>query len=531
MSKETFDFVIPLYKVRWNTQAVIEGITHHYKPRTIHIIAPESEAQLLEQKAKEWQVTSLYTHKEEYFFQNNGLTKEAICSELDLGKSLYNPGWFYQQLLKLGADEGIDNLSEWFVAWDSDLLPVNTWQLISSHQETTQHKFALLQHNQYGNPHIVSKWAKWITSVLGVESLTDHEGTFIPHHMWFKQEHLKSFKNQLKSYFQSDENWLLLMMRSANQFETFSEYWSYISWVAAKAPADLAFYPYENYGATTERFFDDGTGLFSAALRSYQSRIFSTEINSYQSIVSNPAIFSPSYIDIESFIREKYEPDALPSSLSFESSPRHLKKDRKNTHIEEQRSQWNPRKFESDLCLNLGCGARHLDGYINVDKFGDPDIRLDLETFPWPWKNNSVAEIEMSHVLEHLGQQTEIYLKIIQEIYRICKPGAKVHIKVPHHRHDNLLHDPTHVRPITPYGLSMFSQKLNKERQEKGYPTTPLGIYLGVNFDLIEVRYIPSQLWYEHEKDRIDDTEYLLQQSSLYNNLVQELDMTLVAIK
>ncbi|NET14659.1 MAG: hypothetical protein F6K08_18405, partial [Okeania sp. SIO1H6] len=109
--------------------------------------------------------------------------------------------------------------------------------------------------------------------------------------------------------------------------------------------------------------------------------------------------------------------------------------------------------------------------------------------------------------------------------------GAKVHIKVPHHRHDNLLHDPTHVRPITPYGLSMFSQKLNKERQEKGYPTTPLGIYLGINFDLIEVRYIPSQLWYEHEKDRIDDTEYLLQQSSLYNNLVQELDMTLVAIK
>jgi hypothetical protein len=184
-----------------------------------------------------------------------------------------------------------------------------------------------------------------------------------------------------------------------------------------------------------------------------------------------------------------------------------------------------------DLRLNLGCGTRHLEGYINVDKFGSPEYQLDLETFPWPWEDNSVAEIEMSHVLEHLGQQTEVYLKIIQEIYRICKPGAKVHIKVPHHRHDNLLHDPTHVRPITVYGLSMFSQKFNQERQAKGYPTTPLGIYLGVDFELVETNYIPSEIWYKLETERANDTEYLLQQSALYNNLIQEVDMTLVAIK
>jgi len=103
----------------------------------------------------------------------------------------------------------------------------------------------------------------------------------------------------------------------------------------------------------------------------------------------------------------------------------------------------------SDLRLNLGCGAKHLEGYINVDKFGNPDIRLDLETFHWPWEDNSAIEIELSHVLEHLGQQTEVYLKIIQEIYRICKAGAKVHVRVPQHRHDDLLHDPTHMRAIT----------------------------------------------------------------------------------
>ena len=57
----------------------------------------------------------------------------------------------------------------------------------------------------------------------------------------------------------------------------------------------------------------------------------------------------------------------------------------------------------SELRLNLGCGAKHLEGYINVDKFGNPDVRLDLETFPWPWEDNSAIAIELRHVLEHLG--------------------------------------------------------------------------------------------------------------------------------
>lgn len=127
----------------------------------------------------------------------------------------------------------------------------------------------------------------------------------------------------------------------------------------------------------------------------------------------------------------------------------------------------------SDLRLNLGCGAKHIENYLNVDKYGDPDLKFDLETTPWSWSDDSVVKIEMCHVLEHLGEQTAIYLNIIQEIYRICQSQAEIHIVVPHHRHDNLLHDPTHVRPITPYGLSMFSQRLNREWQATGKPTTP----------------------------------------------------------
>ena len=336
MSQKIFDFVIPLFRIRWNTRAVLEGITTHYQPRAIHVIAPKAQAQTLKDIAQDWHTAPLYAHEEETFFNKCGLTKEDICAELDLGQSLYTPGWFYQQLLKLGAFEGIEDLSEWYVVWDSDLLPVETWPVLEEQGQIIQPHFALIQHNGWGNENIVSKWDKWISFVLGVKPLTDEEGTFVPHHMWFKQEHLKSFAHQVSRYYESTDHWLLLMMRSANEFGTFSEYWSYVSWVAAQASDDLAFYPYEQYGATSERFFDDGTGLFSAALRDHQgiSPDFSDN-------------FSPSYAQVDSFIRAEYGADTLPSSLSFESSPRHLKKDSENMHIEELRSRWNPRNTKA----------------------------------------------------------------------------------------------------------------------------------------------------------------------------------------
>ncbi|MEC4803564.1 MAG: DUF6492 family protein [Jaaginema sp. PMC 1079.18] len=331
-----FDFVIPLFQVRWNTRAVMEGLTTHYQPRTIHIITPAAQAQLLRSIPSEqnWQTAPLIIHEEETFFAPKGLTKDEICAEIDLSESLYTPGWFYQQLLKLGAFEGIENLSEWYMVWDSDLLPVATWPLLNSEGK---HSFALLQHNQWGNPQIVSTWANWIRQVLGVEPLTDAVGTFVPHHLWFKQEYLRSFTAKVQDYFQSEDSWLLLMMRSAMKFGTFSEYWSYTSWIAAQFPDDLAFYPYEQYGETTERFFDDGTGLFSDALQRYQAA---------KNFNPND-VLSPSYAEVEAFIRAEYGVDALPSSLAFESSPRHLKKNKENMHIEELRSRWNLRQTEA----------------------------------------------------------------------------------------------------------------------------------------------------------------------------------------
>lgn len=82
--------------------------------------------------------------------------------------------------------EAITSSSEWHVVWDSDLLTVDTWSLIDRATNSDIHSFALLQHRDWGNEQIAALWAKWITTVLGVEALENHVGTFVPHHMWFR---------------------------------------------------------------------------------------------------------------------------------------------------------------------------------------------------------------------------------------------------------------------------------------------------------------------------------------------------------
>ena len=123
------------------------------------------------------------------------------------------------------------------------------------------------------------------------------------------------------------------------------------------------------------------------------------------------------------------------------------------------------------------------------------------------------------------------YLKIIQELYRICKLEAKIHITVPHHRSDRFFHDPTHVRPITPVGLSMFSKKQNYEWQASGKAFTLLAFYLDVDFELSHVAYTPSEVWFERYPDSVSDENLLLKESEIYINLIRDVKMTLIAVK
>jgi hypothetical protein len=181
--------------------------------------------------------------------------------------------------------------------------------------------------------------------------------------------------------------------------------------------------------------------------------------------------------------------------------------------------------------LNLGCGENRIEGYVNVDKFGHPDVKRDLEHFPWPWQDNTVQEVRLCHVLEHLGQKSETFLAIMKELYRVCAPNAKINIAVPHPRHDFFLGDPTHVRPIIPETLSLFSKRLNREWAAAGDSNSQLGLYLDVDFELVSAQFVPDPAW-EHElKHGLGPDSPIFVAMKRHNNVIKEIKIQLRVIK
>lgn len=178
--------------------------------------------------------------------------------------------------------------------------------------------------------------------------------------------------------------------------------------------------------------------------------------------------------------------------------------------------------------LNLGAGGIKIDGFVSCDydPLAEPDYLFNLEKDPFPFEDNSVETIVAHHVFEHLG---EGYFHCLKEIYRVCKHGAVINIRVPHHRHDFFADDPTHRRPITVSGLRLFSKKYNKLCKEQQAASSRLGDYFNVDFEVVDFSYVPMDEYrVEFEGKPMEEvTRYL----SEHYNIIQEVQIKLIVIK
>ena len=137
----------------------------------------------------------------------------------------------------------------------------------------------------------------------------------------------------------------------------------------------------------------------------------------------------------------------------------------------------------------------------------------------------------MSHVLEHIGQDPDIFNEIIKEFYRICKNDAIINIAVPHPRHDAFISDPTHVRPITLHSLRLYDQKLNKTWEENKVANTPLGLIHNVNFQIISVQYIVDEKYKKLLDEKQIKENEIKEYAEKYNNVIIESNFKWKVIK
>jgi predicted SAM-dependent methyltransferase len=111
--------------------------------------------------------------------------------------------------------------------------------------------------------------------------------------------------------------------------------------------------------------------------------------------------------------------------------------------------------MQDNLKINLGGGEERIEGFLNIDIVELPtvDIVADI-TKGLPLPDNSVIEIRADYVLEHLPNTA----KIMEELYRVCKPGAKLKIKVPYFKSTAAFKDPTHVSFFTERTFEYFDR-------------------------------------------------------------------------
>ncbi|MDP4039340.1 MAG: methyltransferase domain-containing protein [Candidatus Pacearchaeota archaeon] len=104
--------------------------------------------------------------------------------------------------------------------------------------------------------------------------------------------------------------------------------------------------------------------------------------------------------------------------------------------------------------LNVGCAGDIKKGFVNLDfvKQEGVDVVHDLNKFPWPFKEDTFDEIYASHVLEHIND----LVKVMEEIHRISKKGAKIIIRGPHFSCGVSYRDPTHKRFFSYFTFEYF---------------------------------------------------------------------------
>lgn len=187
--------------------------------------------------------------------------------------------------------------------------------------------------------------------------------------------------------------------------------------------------------------------------------------------------------------------------------------------------------------LNVGCGGQNLPGYINLDirEYPHTHIFYDLERggkarmhfssningkefiddeIP-PWgkavPDDFFDRILISHVFEHVTN----VLGMMQELWRVAKPGCSCVIITPYGSSDSADEDPTHVRRIFKDSMSYFSQAWYG-RNDYGYRG---------DWDY------KKRLFMIKKEFRGLSDEDLGKAVAMYRNVVDELHSELVAVK
>jgi SAM-dependent methyltransferase len=153
--------------------------------------------------------------------------------------------------------------------------------------------------------------------------------------------------------------------------------------------------------------------------------------------------------------------------------------------------------------LDVGCGVNKYDGAVGIDRIAGTraDVLCDLDTFPYPFRDESFDEVRAVHVIEHVSD----VIRTMEEFHRLLREGGQVYIATPHYTDFSSFCDPTHRWHLNSFSLRYFGQDdagfgyYSRARfREKSVRVKLLALWRYLGFELLVNAFPRFRRFWEH---------------------------------
>ena len=104
--------------------------------------------------------------------------------------------------------------------------------------------------------------------------------------------------------------------------------------------------------------------------------------------------------------------------------------------------------------LDLGCGTKRREGFLGVDRFVCPAVRVLGDVSRLPFGDGCADEIWLDNVIEHVLDIPAL----MAEVARVGRPGCLVRVLTPHFSAVSSWRDPTHVHHLSYFSMDHFAK-------------------------------------------------------------------------
>jgi SAM-dependent methyltransferase len=148
--------------------------------------------------------------------------------------------------------------------------------------------------------------------------------------------------------------------------------------------------------------------------------------------------------------------------------------------------------------LDIGCGSAKTPGAVGLDISAetDADIVHDLDELPYPIADRSFDQILMQDVIEHVREP----IKVLEELHRIARPGARIQLRTPHFSSILAYGDPTHRHYFSSIAIRSLAEPRFAHYTEVRFRVVHVTLDLWLPFRLVGLGALANRFPETYEK-------------------------------